>query len=174
MVLPADFPFFSGDSDNKTAEKPGTWLKHLEHTWTSTTSDTNQIYNFSTLLDADSIAETWWDRLDEAQKGRWTNVKAAFLAEWPPVKQVEVSSTARRATMILYRLQEDDIGKMEGKGRQHNYTHIRWADNVELLWKQPEDKNGLLIPEVQASLPSSILNCLPDLKDIHTNFSVFL
>jgi len=174
MVLPADFPFFAGDPDNKTAEKPGTWLKRLERTWTPTTSDADRIHDFSTSLDADSIAETWWDKLDQAQKGAWADIKAAFLAEWPPAKQVEVSSTARRVTMMSYKLQEDDLGKMEGEGRQRNYTHLRWADNVEPLWKQLEDKNGLLIPEVRASLPNSILDCLPDLKDIHTNFSVFL
>ena len=76
--------------------------------------------------------------------------------------------------MMSYKLQEEDIGKMEGEGRQRNYTHVRWADNVEPLWKQLEDKNGLLIPEVRTNLPNSILDCLPDLKDIHTNFSVFL
>src|SRR6202044_3642430 len=34
--------------------------------------------------------------------------------------------------------------------------------------------NGLLIPEVKANLPESLVNCLPELKDINTNFSVFL
>jgi len=174
MVLPADFPFFTGDPDNKTAEKPGSWLKRLERTWTSTTIDADKIHDFSTSLDADSIAETWWDRLDPAHKATWADVKRAFIVEWPPTKQVEVSSAARRATMMSYKLQEEDIGKMEGEGRQRNYTHVRWADNVEPLWKQLEDKNGLLIPEVRTNLPDSILNCLPDLKDIHTDFSIFL
>ena len=29
MPLPSDFPFFSGKEND--VEKPGTWLKHLEH-----------------------------------------------------------------------------------------------------------------------------------------------
>jgi hypothetical protein len=118
MVFPADFPFFTGDPDNKTAEKPGSWLKHLERMWTSTTIDADKIHDFSTSLDTESIAETWWDKLDQAHKTTWAGVKAAFIVEWLPAKQVEVSSAVRRATMMSYKLQEEDIGKMEGEGRQ--------------------------------------------------------
>ena len=63
---------------------------------------------------------------------------------------------------------------MEGEGRKQNYTHAIWADKVELLWKQLKDKHRLLIPEVRASLPQGIIDCLPEGKDMHTNFSVFL
>lgn len=63
---------------------------------------------------------------------------------------------------------------MEGEGRKRNYTHTMWADKVEPLWKQLEDKNGLLIPEVRANLPQSVIDCIPDAKDINTDFAVFL
>jgi len=174
MSLPSDFPFFSGDPDDDKAEKPGSWLKRLERTWKSTTSDADKIHDFETSLDADSIAETWWNRLDEEQKDTWNNVKTAFRTEWPPANQVEISSVARRATMMSYKLLEESIGKMEGEGRKRNYTHSLWADKVEPLWRQLEDKNGLLIPEVRANLLQGIIDSLPDVKDIHTNFAVFL
>jgi hypothetical protein len=41
MPLPTDFPFFSGDPNDDKAEKPGLWLKHLERTWSATTSNTD-------------------------------------------------------------------------------------------------------------------------------------
>jgi hypothetical protein len=174
MGLPSDFPFFSGDPDDDKAEKPGSWLKCLEQTWKSTTPNADKIHDFETSLDADSIAETWWNKLDAGQKNAWNDVKAAFHAEWPPANQIEILSVARRATMMSYKLPEESIGKMEGEGRKRNYTHSLWADKVEPLWRQLEDKNGLLIPEVRASLPQGIIDCLPDVKDIHTNFAVFL
>jgi hypothetical protein len=104
----------------------------------------------------------------------WNNIKAAFQLQWPPANQLEVSSVAQRATMMSYKLSEEDLGKMEGEGRKRNYTHAIWADKVEPLWKQLEDKNGLLIPEVRANLPQGIIDCLPEVKDIHTSFVVFL
>ena len=69
---------------------------------------------------------------------------------------------------------EEEIGKMEGEGRRKDYTHITWADKVEPLWKQLDDKNGLLIPEVRANLPQSLIDCLPDVPDINKDFKVFL
>ena len=155
-------------------EKPGSWLKRLECTWTATTTNNNKIYDFQSSLDADSPAEDWWNNLDGAQKTTWNDVKMAFRLEWPPTNTIEISSIAKRATMMSYKLAEEDIGKMEGEGRKRNYTHAIWADKVEPLWKQLEDKHGLLIPEVRASLPQGIIDCLPEGKDMHTNFSVFL
>ena len=174
MPLPTDFSFFSGDTDDEKAEKPGSWLKRLERNWRATTSDADKIYDFTSSLDADSPAEEWWNKLDGALKTTWNDVKVAFRAEWPPTSQVEVSSIARRATMMSYKLTEDDIGRMEGEGRKRNYIHVIWADKVEPIWKQLEDKHGLLIPEVRANLPQGIVDCLPETKDIHTNFSIFL
>jgi hypothetical protein len=174
MGLPTDFPFFSGDPDDDKAERPGSWLKRLERTWKSTTSDADKIHDFETSLDADSIAEVWWNKLDVTKKGTWNDVKTAFRTEWPPANIIEISSTAKRATMMSYKLLEEDIGKMEGEGRKRNYTHTIWADKVEPLWKQLEDKNGLLIPEIRANLPQSVIDCIPDVKDINTDFAIFL
>jgi hypothetical protein len=77
--------------------------------------------------------------LDQTQKGTWNDVKAAFRVEWPPVPQIEISSVARRATMMSHKLLEEDL---EGEGRKRNYTHALWADKVEPLWKRLKDKNG--------------------------------
>ena len=76
MTLPSDFPFFSGEETE--TEKPGSWLKRLKRTWTATTTDAQKIHDFSTSLDADSVAETWWDNLNVADKATWPNVQAAF------------------------------------------------------------------------------------------------
>jgi hypothetical protein len=95
MPLPTDFPFFTGDTDDDKAEKPGSWLKHLERTWTATTSDNNKIYDFELSLDADSPAEDWWNNLDGALKKTWNDVKTAFRSEWPPTSTIEVSSIAK-------------------------------------------------------------------------------
>jgi hypothetical protein len=172
MALPSDFPLFSGDDD--TAEKPGTWLKRLERTWTPTTTDATKIHDFSLSLDADSVAELWWDNLDAADKANWTTVKAAFRKEWPPARILDVSATTRRDILMSMKLTDEDVGKMEGEGRKKDYTHAIWADKAEPLWKQLEDKNGLLIPEVRANLPQGIIDCLPEKTGMHKDYAIFL
>ena len=172
MPLPSDFPFFSGDESD--LEKPGSWLKRLERNWTPTTTDAQKVLDFSTSLDADSIAETWWDKLDAANKATWADVKAAFKLEWPPGRTQDVSASTKRDIMMSHRVTEEDLGKMEGEGRRKDYTHTIWADKVELLWKQLDDRNGLLIPEVRSNLPQSLTDCLPEMADMHRDFKIFL
>jgi hypothetical protein len=86
MPLPSDFPFFLDDTDNDEAKKPGSWLKHLECTWTATTFNTDKIYALESLLDADSPAEDWWDYLDRVHK--------------TTANMIEMSSVAKRVTMM--------------------------------------------------------------------------
>jgi hypothetical protein len=45
---------------------------------------------------------------------------------------------------------------------------------MEPLWKQPDDRNGLLIPEVRMNLPQSLIDCLPDVAGINRDFKIFL
>lgn len=172
MTLPNDFPFFSGEETD--TEKPGSWLKRLERTWTPTTSDATKIHDFETSLDADSVAEAWWDALDAAHKGTWADVRAAFKTEWPASKILDVSAATRRDIMMSYKVLEEDLGKMEGEGRRKDYTHALWADKIEPLWKQLGDNNGLLIPEVRGNLPQSLLDSLPETKDINKDYKIFL
>ena len=72
------------------------------------------------------------------------------------------------------RVTEEDIGKMEGEGRRKDYSHAIWADKVEPLWKQLNDKNSLLIFEVRANLPQSLIDCLPEMPNMHKDFKIFL
>jgi hypothetical protein len=123
-------------------------------------------------LDADSVAKGWWDNLDATHKTSWVNVKAAFRSAWPPSRIQDVSAATKWDVMMSLRVTEEDIGKMEGRWK--NYTHIIWADKVEPLWKQLDDKNGLLIPEVRTNLPQSLIDCLPDVTGINKDFKIFL
>jgi Zinc knuckle len=160
--------------NNTKSEKPHTWLKCLEQQWKSTVSDADKIHDFEMSLDANSIAEKWFKGLDAGMKSRWIDLKTAFKMRWPAPRMIEVTISSRRDTMMSYKLTEEEIGVMIGEGKDRDYMHAKWADKVELLWMLLDDKNGLLIPEVKANLPESLVDCLPELKDINTNFSVFL
>jgi hypothetical protein len=125
-------------------------------------------------LEADSIAEAWWDALDVGQKGSWADVKAVFRSEWPPSRVQDVSTATKQDIMMSMKVTEEDIGKMGGEGRWRDYTHVIWADKVEPLWKHLDDRNGLLIPEVRTNLLQSLIDCLPDVAGINRDFKIFL
>lgn len=172
MTLPNDFPFFSGEETDK--EKPGSWLKCLERTWTTGTNNAMKIHDFAASLDVDSVAELWWDNLDATRKTTWADVKQEFKMEWPLSHVQDISAATRCDIMMSLKVKEEDLGKMEGEGRRKDYTHAIWADKVEPLWKQLNDKNGLLIPEVRSNLPQSLIDCLPEVPNINKDFKVFL
>jgi hypothetical protein len=62
---------------------------------------------------------------------------------------------------------------MGGEGQRRDYTHVIWADKVEPLWKQLNDRNSLLILEVQMKLPQSLIDCLLDVAGINRDFKIF-
>jgi hypothetical protein len=174
LTVPPTFPFYSGDPDDDKADKPGVWLRRFELLCKPHTTDMEKIRTFVLVLEPDSPAEEWWTKLETGRKATWDDVKTEFRMEWPPTRTLEISTEARRETLMSLKISEEEVGQMVTEGKRKDYTHAIWADKAEAVWKLLEDNKGLLIHDVRKNLPEGILDSIPDTKDTREDFKAFL
>ena len=173
-IVPPNFPFFSGDLDDDKADKPGVWLRRFELLWEPGATDKDKLQIFGLVLEPDSRAEDWWTGLDVGKKATWADARNEFKTEWPPAQTLEVSTEARRETLMSLKVKEEEVGQIAEDGKRREYTHVIWADKAEAVWKLLEDHKGLLIHDVRKNLPDGILDCIPDNKATRENYKTFL
>jgi hypothetical protein len=164
QIIPPMFPFYSGDPDNDKANKPGVWLCRFELLWEPTATDLENITAFELVLEPDSIAEEWWSKVDAGKKTTWADVKMEFKTEWPAMQTLEISTEARRETLMSLKVTEEEVGKIVADGKHKEYTHVIWADKAKAIWRLLEDNKGLLIHDVCKNLPEGVLDCIPDTR----------
>ncbi|KZP33295.1 hypothetical protein FIBSPDRAFT_882047 [Athelia psychrophila] len=160
-----DFPLFTGDIDETTdadtkTDTPIQWLGKLERGFTATTKDDEKIYAFRVNLERGSPAQAWWQGIADTDKDTWDKVVALFKTQWPTTKPPAAGMPAKKALLLNMKLEESKLGEMEGAGKHENYTHIKWADRAQKLWKGLNDPSGHLIDQIRPNLPKALLDSI--------------
>jgi hypothetical protein len=96
-----------------------------------------------------------------------------FKTEWPAMRTLEISTEARRETLMSLKVTEEELGKIVADGKCKEYTHVIWADNAEAIWRLLEDNKGLLIHDIRKNLPEGVLNCIPDTRATREDYKAF-
>ncbi|KZP10728.1 hypothetical protein FIBSPDRAFT_962815 [Athelia psychrophila] len=158
VTIPADFPIFSGQSDDNTHKHASTaWFQLFECCFPHGTPDEDKIYYLELSLATGSPAEAWYNSVDTGDRDTWPKIKTLFHVRWPTVVGTEASIPARRVAMWEIKLSEEDLGKMEGEKRNHVYTHVGWANKVEAIWATLGDTNGHLLNSLRRNIPQALI-----------------
>jgi hypothetical protein len=51
------------------------------------------------------------------KKATWVEVKAEFRKEWPPTHTLEISTEARRETLMSFKVTEEEVEQMITDGK---------------------------------------------------------
>ena len=124
IMIPQDFPFFSGNTGDNHAVQPLQWLWQYENIFPAGTKDTDVILIFDCVLDPESPAEEWYEEfmMTNGVPMTWNDLKQEFKDRW------------RRSNVEVLRrtkLAEDDVGKIITEGQRKDEAHLIWADKVE-------------------------------------------
>ena len=115
--------------------------------------DTQRLQAFQLYLKSASITKQWWNDLPTSNKDTWEHLIQAFEKRWPDkattVKTVEEKQAALERTKIT----EEEVGKRVKNNRVEEFAHVVWADKIEWLAVAIPDTNGLLIGNVQKTMP---------------------
>ena len=85
---------------------------------------------FRNFVQADSVADEWFDDLPDADKKDWDAIEAAFRKRWPRKKAVKKTTTEYEEEITGLKLKVEDLGKKEKTGGREVYSHIVWADKM--------------------------------------------
>lgn len=158
VTIPSDFPIFSGKADDETHKHtPTVWFQLFERLFARGTGDEDKIYYLELSLATSSPASEWYDKLTATEKDTWAKIKTQFHAKWPATKSAEASIPSRRAAMWEMKLDEEELGKMEGEKKSRVYTHVGWANRVEAIWETLGDTNGHLLDSIRCNLPQALI-----------------
>lgn len=158
VTIPADFPIFSGRTDDDTHKhSPTAWFQLFKQLFTRGTPDEDKIYYFELSLATTSPAADWYNSIVAGDRDTWPKIKTLFNAKWWTVAGAEASIPARRAAMWELKLSEEDVGKMEGEKKNRVYTHVGWANKVEAIWETLGDTNGHLLDSIRHNIPQALI-----------------
>jgi hypothetical protein len=145
QVLP-----FHGD---KKDENPAGFLRSF-YRRIGTTSDDVKKQMFLNFLEPDSVADEWYDELDEDDKKDWKSIEAAFLKRWPKKKAVKKTVEEYEQEITGLRLKMEDVGKKETVAGKQVYSHIAWADDMTTIVRGAKLENSTtFIGHVRKELP---------------------
>ena len=111
---------FHGDKDDKNPED------FLQSFFRCMGTSTNVVkkQQFPNFLQADSVADEWYDDLPAADKTDWTTIKAAFHKKWPRKQQVKKTQEEYKEEITGLLLKMEDLGKKEKVTGRDMYSHI--------------------------------------------------
>ena len=98
-----------------------------------TNTDETRRQQFPNFLQADSIADEWFEELSKNDKAEWANIEAAFRKRWPRKKPVKKTNEEYEEELRDLQLKTEDLGKKEKVTGREVYTHIAWVDKMATI-----------------------------------------
>jgi hypothetical protein len=83
-------PVFHGDKYDEDPEEFLIWF----HECTRSGDDAFKARNFVNYLQADSIADEWFEELSDEEKRSWATIEVLFRKEWLNIRKMSSSSLA--------------------------------------------------------------------------------
>lgn len=123
-------PFF-GDRDD---ENPEDFLRSFFRRM-GTGSDEAKKQQFPNFLQADSVADEWFEELTEKDKASWAGIETAFRTRWPRKKASKKTSEEYEEEVRGLELKMVELGKKETVSGREVYTHVAWADKMGTIIK---------------------------------------
>ena len=141
---------FHGDKDD---ENPEDFLRSFF--WRmGTGSDDTRKQQFPNFLQADSVADEWYEELTGDDKTNWTTIEAAFRKRWPRKKAAKKTNEEYEEEIRDLQIKMEDLGKKEKVAGREIYTHIAWADKMATAIKGAKLENTTThIGYVRKNLP---------------------
>ena len=140
---------FHGDKED---ENPEDFLRSFYRRMGTASEDTRK-QQFPYFLQADSVADEWFDELSVAEKKDWNTIEAAFAKRWPRKKAVKKTKEEYEEEITGTRLQVEDLGKKEKIAGRETYSHIVWADKMETIVRGAKIEGTTYIGHVRKELP---------------------
>jgi hypothetical protein len=118
-------------------------------------SDDFKKAQFPYYLQADSVADEWFEDLDDEDKKSWALIENAFVARWPRKTQVKKTDDEYEDEIVGRKLKTEDLGKKEKVAGREVYTHVAWADKMAQLVKGAKwEKTTNQLRRVRKELPT--------------------
>lgn len=136
---------------------------------------------FSTLLLAGSVADTWWNKLDNSKKTAWTDVKTVFIEHWPAITVAEKTVLDYQCEILALCLTDKNIGMQIIIAVVAIWAHLQFHNNLQqLVSKAGAATMTGLVYQVRENLPVVMKELttpgvvdwkkfLEEIKDIDTN-----
>lgn len=141
---------FHGDKEN---ESPADFLRSFFRRM-GTASDEVKKQQFPNFLQADSVADEWFDDLVNNDKKDWKSIEAAFNTRWPRKKAVKKTAEEYEEEIMGLRLKMEDLGKKEKVAGREIYAHIAWADKMGTIVRGAKlEGTSTYIGHVRKELP---------------------
>jgi hypothetical protein len=111
---------FHGDKED---ENPEDFLRAFFRRM-GTSNDDVKKQQFRYFLQADSVADEWFDDLQPAEKKEWNAIEAAFSKCWPRQKAAKKTKEEYEEEITGLLLKMEDLGKREKTAGREVYSHI--------------------------------------------------
>ena len=119
-----------------------------------TSSDETKKQQFPNFLQADSVADKWYEELATDSKTTWNSIETAFQARWPRKKGAKKTNEEYEEEIRELQLKMEDMGKKEKVAGREVYSHIAWADKMGTVIKGAKlEKTTTHIGHVRKNLP---------------------
>jgi hypothetical protein len=120
---------FHGDKED---ENPEDFLRSFFRRM-GTATDEVKTQQFPNFLQADSVADEWFEDLTMAEKMDWPAITASFKKRWPRKKAAKKTVEEFEEEIMNLRIKMEDMGKKEKIAGREIYTHIAWADKMSTI-----------------------------------------
>ena len=145
-------PFHSDKED----ENPEDFLQSFFRCMGTAGDDTKK-QQFKYFLQADSVADEWFDELAQKDMKDWNAIESAFHIRWPRKKASKKTTEEYEEEIIGLQLKTEDLGKKEKTAGREVYTHIVWADKMETIVKGVKiETTTMYIRHVRKDLPDVV------------------
>jgi hypothetical protein len=144
---------FHGDKED---ENPEDFLRSFFRRMGTASYDVRK-QQFPNFLQADSVADDWFDELTPADRKDWDAIEAAFRKRWPRKKAAKKTVEEYEEEITGLTLAMEDLGKKEKIASRDVYTHIAWADKMETIVRGAKlEETTTYIGPVRKGLPKLI------------------
>lgn len=159
---------FHGDKDE---ENPEDFLRSFFRRMGTSTDDVKK-QQFPNFLQADSVADDWFEDLPTNSKAKWGDIEAAFRLRWPRKKAAKKTTEEYEEEIQDLQLKMEDLGKKEKVAGREVYTHIAWADKMAAIIRGAKLENTTTyIGQIRKNLPTLLRE---KIGAGHTSWTVFL
>lgn len=159
---------FHGDKDD---ENPEDFLRSFFRRMGTNTEDVRK-QQFPNFLQADSVADDWFEDLKADDKASWGKIEAAFRTRWPRKKAAKKTNEEYEDEIRELTLKMEEVGKKEKVAGREVYTHIAWADKMATIIRGAKLENTTThIGHVRKNLPTLLRE---KIGAGHANWTAFL
>ena len=144
---------FHGDKED---ENPKDFLRSFFRRMGNATEEVKK-QQFPNFLQADSVADEWFDDLADGDKKDWNAIEASFRKRWPRKKAAKKTTEEYEEEITGLRLKTEDLGKKEKIAGREVYAHVAWADKMGTVVRGAKLENtATYIGHVRKELPKLI------------------